>query len=78
VVITTTNASVLHELLGLDAIQIMGKPYDLEALVKAVQQAADDPDAAHDRTDPAQQSRDNRRHGDRRRGSARPEEGSLH
>jgi CheY-like chemotaxis protein len=40
-VVTTTNKAVLDELVGEnDALQIVGKPFDLEALVQAVTQAA--------------------------------------
>jgi DNA-binding response OmpR family regulator len=42
VIVTTTNKEVLDELVGqTDAIEIHGKPYDLEMIVAAVERAAD-------------------------------------
>lgn len=42
VVVTTTNKRVLDQLIGqkTDAHEIVGKPYDLQAIVDAVQRAA--------------------------------------
>jgi DNA-binding response OmpR family regulator len=60
-VITTTNARVVENLLGVHAIEIHGKPYDLDALVRAVLTAT--PTAAL----PDEGSREgDRRNGDRR------------
>ena len=65
-VITTTNARVVEKLLGVHAIEIHGKPYDLDALVQAVLTAT--PTSALRSTDPPEGDRRNgdRRHGDRR------------
>ena len=42
VVVTTTNKGVLDELVGhTDAIEIHGKPYDLEIIVSAVERAVE-------------------------------------
>jgi CheY-like chemotaxis protein len=35
-VITTTNARVVRDLLGIEALEIVGKPYDMAALLEAV------------------------------------------
>ena len=42
VVVTTTNKRVLEQLIGqkTDAHEVVGKPYDLQAIVDAVQRAA--------------------------------------
>lgn len=41
VVVTTTNKKVLENLVGkTDAIEVHGKPYDLEQIVKSVESAA--------------------------------------
>lgn len=66
VVITTTNAIAVHALLGVHAIEILGKPYDLETLAQAVQvdglSAPVDPGDGHD---------DLRKQADRRTGTER-------
>ena len=75
VVITTTNAQLVERLFGIHAIEIVGKPYDLSALVDALRATtlpsrdppADNRDCQHD----------DRRHGDRRFGERR-NNGFLH
>lgn len=39
IVLTTTNARVVETLLGVRAVEILGKPFDLEQLVNAIQSA---------------------------------------
>jgi CheY-like chemotaxis protein len=42
-VVTTTNRSVLEQLVGpTQAIELIGRPYDLQTLISAVQRAASD------------------------------------
>jgi DNA-binding NarL/FixJ family response regulator len=50
VVVTTTNKRALDQLLGerTDAIEIIGKPYDLDVVVKAVEAAATEMPAGSD------------------------------
>jgi DNA-binding NarL/FixJ family response regulator len=67
-VLTTTNASVVQSLLGVQAIEIVGKPYDLGVLLDAIRAggigtAVKSPESAADRR------RGDRRKGDRRTSS---------
>jgi CheY-like chemotaxis protein len=46
-VVTTTNRSVLEQLVGpTQAIELIGRPYDLQTLIAAVERAATDADTA--------------------------------
>jgi CheY-like chemotaxis protein len=61
-VITTTNARVVEKLLGVHAIEIHGKPYDLDALLNAILTAT----PTSSLPDKAAPDEANRRHGERR------------
>ena len=68
VVITTSNSNAVKALLGVHAIEILGKPYDLQALAEAVQ--ADGPTAPSDYAS-GNGDGDLRKQGDRRTGTER-------
>jgi DNA-binding response OmpR family regulator len=61
-VITTTNARAVRGFLGIEALEILGKPYDLGRLVQAVRAAANGAAPAT----PSTREGDERRHRDRR------------
>ncbi len=46
-ILTTTNKNALKELVGKSAIEILGKPYDLELINLAVKNAIEDQDSKH-------------------------------
>jgi DNA-binding response OmpR family regulator len=64
-VITTTNARAVQQLLGIEAVEIIGKPYDVDALIRAVRLATADPMSTNVQPD------ENRREGDRRHAERR-------
>jgi DNA-binding response OmpR family regulator len=70
VVITTTNARAVQSMLGIHVMEILGKPYDLGALVTAVRAVAAGEAASSDsgRSDEGNRRHGERRHGDRRAG----------
>jgi CheY-like chemotaxis protein len=84
IVLTTTNARSVEKLLGVRALEILGKPFDLEALVAAVRIAVPSGDAAIERR-PAdadsphgERREQERRSGKERRRPESPPEDSLH
>ena len=66
-VITTTNATAVRTLLGVEAIEVLGKPYDLDTVIGAIRAAADDDGSS---VNPTVRSAD-RRLGERRQGDRR-------
>ena len=64
-VVTTTNARAVRDLVGIEALEILGKPYDLSVLVTAVRAAAAELPLPWARTEA------DRRLGDRRQGDRR-------
>jgi len=83
IVITTTNARSVERLLGVRALEILGKPYDLEVLVEAVRRAQPQAEMSFggilSGTEPGDDERqmDERRSGNDRRTHARRNK-SLH
>jgi CheY-like chemotaxis protein len=84
IVLTTTNARAVETLLGVRAVEILGKPFDLEQLVDAIQSARtaderlDQNHSADEEAIGGERREQQRRTGpDRRRGDAEPGE-SVH
>ena len=67
-VITTTNASAVRTLLGVDAIEILGKPYDLDTVIGAIRSAADGNPVASPQAPSSERRSGERRQADRRSG----------
>jgi DNA-binding NarL/FixJ family response regulator len=84
IVLTTTNARAVQTLLGVRAMEILGKPFDLEMLVQAVRTALPPGHAAAEdrsaRTEPGGSERreQERRTGRDRRTPDLPPSDSLH
>jgi len=71
VVVTTTNARVVETLFGIQAIEILGKPYDLGAIVNAVSAEPEPQVLPNGDAGQVERRSDDRRHGDRRLGDRR-------
>jgi len=81
IVVTTTNANAVRRLLGIEALEILGKPYDLAVLATAVRAAAagDWPSrSGRADSDPRERRQADRRHGDRRGEADPPGESPIH
>ncbi len=78
-VITTTNARAVEKLLGISAVEIIGKPYDIDALTRAVRSATSNGEepAGNGGHESERRHRD-RRQVDRRNATDRSDDLSIH